>query len=245
MIHALKPPCPVCGNGDSKQINFVENNCRVCRIQCEECKTIYFDRRPPYETEYNLEYNQHFYRPGDIRKAGIMAAEIAKIALMKYFGATILEAGTGNGLTIFLLKQMGIYAEGLDIDEKLAEYLRSTLDIKIHVSRFETWKTDLEYSIIYSSHVIEHSDNPSGFLRKALSLLHPGGLLYLETPDIKYRTLYGPRWRHFATRDPYEHITLLSTQGLYSMLGTIGFTEIRIDSIQEYQILRATAEKPK
>lgn len=245
MTHALKPPCPICGNLEAEKIRFVENNTKVCRVQCDDCKTIYFDRQPPYEPKYGIAYNRHFFRPGDIRKAGIMAATIAEIANERYFGPRILEAGTGNGLTVFLLKHMDIHAEAVEIDADNAECLAGQFDIKIHVARFEDWKTDSNWEIIYSSHVIEHTRDPKGFLKKAYDLLTPGGLLYLETPDVQFNSKLVKRWHHFATRDPYEHVILFGTPGIYMLLGELGLTNIRIESIPEYQILRIQAEKAK
>lgn len=244
-MHALKPPCQICGNLDEKETSFVENNAKVCRIQCNACKTIYFDRQPPYQPKYDLKYNMHFFRPGDIRKAGIMAAEIAEIATNEYFGARVLEAGTGNGLTVFLLNQMNIYSEAVDLDPQLAQFLHERYKITVHISPFEELKTETTWTIIYSSHVIEHTEDPKTFLKKAYDLLCPGGTLLLETPDVRFRTRFMERWHHFKTRDPYEHRYLFSTEGMYLLLSNLGFEAIRIESLPAYTCLRALAKRPK
>jgi 2-polyprenyl-3-methyl-5-hydroxy-6-metoxy-1,4-benzoquinol methylase len=245
MSKALKPPCPICGNNEQTKIHAIEQCSKVFRIQCEDCKTIFFDRQPPYEPKYDRKYNAHFYRPGDIRKAGIMAATIAEIAITKYIGPCILEAGTGNGLTAFLLNEMGIHTEAVEIDLDVAGYITRKYGYAVYATRFETWKTETEWALIYSSHVIEHTDDPKGFLKKAIDILSPGGTLFLETPDVAYNTKYSERWHHFKTRDPYEHKILFGQPGLYMLLSNLGYVNIRMATVPEYQILRIQAEKPK
>jgi len=241
MTHALKPACPICGNAERTMMHTVEANAAVFRVQCEKCKTIYFDRTPPTVPKYDLAYNKHFFRPGDIRKAGIMAALLAEIAAKAYIMPRILEAGTGNGLTAFLLNEMGIYTEAVDMDDALAIWLKQKYKLHVHVSRFEDYKPDFDWTMIYSSHVIEHAEDPLKFLKKARSCLVEGGMLFMETPDVRFYSPLGERWHHFKTRNPYEHRFLFGQPGMYLILSQAGFRDIRIESVPDYQILRITA----
>ncbi|GAI12094.1 unnamed protein product, partial [marine sediment metagenome] len=112
--------CPVCHNAISESMEWVEDVEGVKRIYCKRCDTIYFDHKPPRQPVYDINYNKHFFRPGDIRKAGIMAAKLAELCQKKWKRPNILEAGAGNGLTVMLLRAMGLNAFGIDLDEKLS-----------------------------------------------------------------------------------------------------------------------------
>ncbi len=214
MITDLTKPCPVCPNNDYRKIKFVEPVNNVNRLFCEVCGTIYFDREPPIAPVYDIDYNLHFFRIGDIKKAGIMANKIAEVAHVFYEKPDILEAGAGNGMTVFLLRAMGFNAIGLDLDPKLQEYLQSRFNIPIGTKRFEDMAHGERYDIIYSSHVIEHCQDPHKFFNKAYELLRPGGMFILDTPDTAYYDKGRGRWHHFETRNPYEHCCLLGRKGI-------------------------------
>ena len=196
------------------KIKFVEPVNDVNRLFCEVCGTIYFDRIPPIAPVYDIDYNLHFFRMGDIKKAGIMATKIAEVASVFYEKPDILEAGTGNGMTVFLLRAMGFNAIGLDIDRKLTDYLQDRFNIPIGTGKFEDMPINGRFDIIYSSHVIEHCLDPHKFFNQAYNLLRPGGMFILDTPDTQYYDKGRGRWHHFETRNPYEHCCLLGKKGI-------------------------------
>lgn len=215
-------PCPVCSVSGFYTKHIVERNAEVFRIMCNECNTVYFDREPPYNPLYDCAYNSIYHRIGDIKKAGIMATTIAEVADIFYIDPVILEAGTGNGLTVFLLQQMRIKSFGVDLDESQCLLLQEDLKINVFCSKFETLSSPIGFDIIYSSHVIEHCQRPLAFFQKASSLLNNGGMFILDTPDTAYITKEKRRWHHFETRDPYEHCCLLGEKGVRTLADKAG-----------------------
>lgn len=244
MNQVKKPACPVCGESDPNAISFIEQNAAVNRIQCLTCRTVYFDREPPVIPSYDLSYNHYFLRAGDIRKAGIMAAYLADLALSEWKSPSILEAGTGNGLTAFLLNSMGIRTETVELDKAFAMWLTTHLNLMVHVSPFESFESKNKYNMIYSSHVIEHVKNPRAFVQNAFDLLDSGGIAVIETPDVQFIANNSRRWHHLDTRNPYEHISLLSIPALYLMAVDAKFEDIRIESLKDFQSMRLIARKP-
>ncbi len=236
--------CPVCRNTAPDTIVYVERVQDVYRIECMGCDTVYFDREPPYEPRYDLKYNMHFFRPGDIRKAGVMAARLAELIQGKWKRPNILEAGTGNGLTVFLLRAMGYNAFGIDLDEKLSVYLMEKLHIPVITGRFEEFRSPTQFHLIYSSHVIEHQKNPWAFFQNAYDLLFPGGIFYVDTPDVFFWRKAQGRWHHFETRDPYEHCCLLGDRGIICLGRGTGFEIQAIERYSLYDTLHAVLVKP-
>ena len=229
-----KRQCPVCKNIRPEFIYWIESVNDVQRILCKSCDTIYFDRDPKEWPKYDIEYNKFFFRPGDISKAGIMAAKLAELIKGKWKHPNILEAGAGNGLTVFLLRAMGFNAFGIDLDPKLSVYLMEMYKIPIISARFEEFNPPGKYHLIYSSHVIEHSKNPKEFMQKAYDLLEDNGIFYLDTPDTYYFDKVEKRWHHFETRNPYEHCCLLGLVGLALLANEAGFTVVKRERYDEY-----------
>ena len=243
MSEFIPRQCPICDNLRPELMRWLESINDVQRILCKCCDTIYFDREPPEWPRYDINYNKHFFRPGDIRKAGIMAAKLAELIEGKWKNPNILEAGAGNGLTVFLLRTMGFNAFGLDLDPKLSTFLMVEYKIPVIATRFEEFNPPAKYHLIYSSHVIEHTKNPKQFMKKAYELLEDGGLLYLDTPDTHYYDSEGKRWHHFETRNPYEHCCLLGQVGIRLLSQAAGLQLIKVERYGDFMSQQALLMK--
>ena len=231
--------CPICDNIRPEFMICVDELECVNRILCKACDTIYFDRIPPETPKYDMAYNKFFFRPGDIRKAGIMAAKLAEIVQGKWKYPNILEVGTGNGLTVLLLRSMGLSAFGLDLDSQLAVFLMTSFKIPIISARFEEFNPPGKYHLIYSSHVIEHVKNPKEFMKKAFDVLEDGGIFFIDTPDTFYHDKENKRWHHFETRNPFEHSCLLGHVGIRLLSQAVGFRSYAIKRYDEFMSQQA------
>lgn len=237
MYNARK--CPLCGCTETKLITHVETRGEVERILCPHCMLIYFDRATPEAPKYDLKYNKHFFRPGDIRKAGIMAAKIAEIAKANFKNPNIIEAGSGNGLTVMLLRTLKINAFGIDLDAKLSVYLMEKFSIPILTGKFEEFNPPTKYNLVYASHVIEHQEKPLLFFQKAHEILDKKGIFFIDTPDIEYSAEAGSSWKHFNTRNPYEHCCLFGKKTLLVAAQKTGFTLEGFSSYPEFGSMQA------
>ncbi len=82
---------------------------------------------------------------------------------------------------------------GTDLDPEGARYVEQQLGLPVVVAPFE--EADFGgkmFDAIVSAHVIEHVFQPVAVLSRARELLKPGGVLFLETPNI-LRPKIGPR----------------------------------------------------
>jgi 2-polyprenyl-3-methyl-5-hydroxy-6-metoxy-1,4-benzoquinol methylase len=245
MIEYIQKQCPVCGNSRPEIMHFCEAVGEVNRILCKACDTIYFDRMPKDLPAYDVKYNLHFFRPGDIRKAGIMAARLGELASARFENPNVLEAGAGNGLTVLLLRAQGINAFGLDLDRKLAQELKIKFNIPIVCAKFEEFNPPAKYHLIYSSHVIEHTYYPRKFIKKAFDILEPGGIFFLDTPDTFFANAKPGRWHHFETRNPFEHCCLLGETGVRIMAQEQGFEINQSNRLPEFQSQQVILRKPE
>lgn len=56
--------------------------------------------------------------------------------------------------------------------------------LKVFHGTLDEFETDQRFDLIFMSHVIEHVIDPVATVAKLASLLKPGGVLYLETPNV-------------------------------------------------------------
>lgn len=184
------------------------------RVLCTNCDTSFFNKIIKNKPIYDYKYNEHFLRPGDLKKASIMGKKIAKLALDTWAHPSVFEIGVGNGLTLWEIMKFGIPVAGCDIDKKLCKAITEKLSIPVYAGGIEHLKPRRKYKIVYSSHVIEHFENPHVFMKKAVSLMDKDGILYIDTPDISQNKRLDPEWHHFKTRNQLEHCCVLSPRSI-------------------------------
>ncbi|MGA3172245.1 MAG: class I SAM-dependent methyltransferase [Chthoniobacteraceae bacterium] len=111
-------------------------------------------------------------------------------------GKRILEIGSGYGITLITwTKQFGLdvtgaepegegFADTIGVSRRLCE-INSVPPERIVVSQGERLPfADASFDIVYSCNVIDHCNDAAKFLREAMRVLKPGGILHFETPNF-------------------------------------------------------------
>jgi SAM-dependent methyltransferase len=123
----------------------------------------------------------------------------------------ILDYGCGPGLFVEFLRQHGYrHARGYDPYE--AAFSDSAARAEV-------------YDAVLSYDVIEHDDDPRGFLISQTRLLKPGGLLLVGTPNADGISLARP---HNPALHPPYHRHILSERALLSLARESGLTPTRV-----------------
>ena len=142
-------------------------------------------------------------------------------------GASLLDAGCGNGSFLKIARGLGWTVEGFDLDEQAVETARGA-GVRAHVGVMATLEGVLQgpYDAITMNHVVEHLYDPKRDLERAYQRLKPGGLLFLETPNIDALNLqiFGMHWRGLEAP---RHLVLFSPASLAGLLTTLGFVDIK------------------
>ncbi len=137
----------------------------------------------------------------------------------------LLDVGFGNGAFLKLAARMGWDAAGIDFDEKAVQVARAQgLEVRCG-SVAELLHENVRYDAITISHVIEHVHDPNLLLQQLFSLLRPGGVLWLETPNIQSdgARRFGPHWRGLEVP---RHLVLFNSASLRLSLRKAGFEQI-------------------
>jgi SAM-dependent methyltransferase len=232
-------PCPICGNADPQNTRTLSPVGETVRVFCKFCETVYFAKYTVSPPTYDLKYNMKFFRESDLRKAQIMAPQLAALARSLRATPRILEIGPGNGLTLRELDSLGISAVGVDIDPLLCKYLALNFKVTVFPGGLENFTYEKQFDLIYSSHVIEHWNNPSEFMRLAKNLLLPHSILFIDSPDLAFSNDLDPNWHHFNTRDPFEHACILSQRSLCLLAHKHGFRVLRYAQFEAFGSFQA------
>ncbi|MFG0332337.1 MAG: class I SAM-dependent methyltransferase, partial [Maioricimonas sp. JB049] len=164
-----------------------------------------------YANEYRRSYKgvfhpktKHVYRSG---RRALKRFELARCWLTE--GTRVLDLGSGGGEFVYLLRQRGIEARGVEPDEGYGGYSISEYEIPVHIGPFQSANIpEGEFDLITAHHVVEHLNNPLRAFRKALTCLKTGGRFVVEVPNVESQ-LHAARHKwHYAHIFNYNPCTL-------------------------------------
>ena len=150
------------------------------------------------------------------------AARIYRHLRMPYPGATLLDVGCGAGDFVADARAAGWDAAGIDPDPAaVASGNARGLPISTR-SLAEVAATSAgSFDAVTMAHVLEHVADPVELLALARTVLRPGGMLWLATPNLDSRghRRFGRSWMHL---DPPRHVVLFGAHALDLALARAG-----------------------
>lgn len=178
------------------------NNCLSLHCKNDPNLGFYYDKYP--FKKHTLDYHTRWgYRN--------------RIRLLRKFGLRshhrILDYGCGKGLFVQTLKSAG-YTHAAGYDPLIPEYSDPGI------------LTEL-YDVLVSFDVIEHVPEPDAYLKELASMLKPGGLLILGTPNAEDLSLAKGKELTVELSQPY-HRHILSARALFSLVERNNLTVISV-----------------
>jgi len=140
-------------------------------------------------------------------------------------GSRLLDLGCGNGAFLLRARSAGWQVLGVDFDPKAVQAAQN-LDLDVRLGGVEILDVSTErFNVITMSHVIEHVHDPVGTLKSCFDLLRPGGVLWLDTPNIRSygHETFGRNWRGL---EPPRHLVIFSPASMRDALDAAGFSTI-------------------
>lgn len=181
--------CPACGARTEAAFrvrsHVVKDGTPVRFYTCGACASVFPHPfvQPGYEDDYGAEdfarLYTHFWAGIEFMTRPIVAA--SRLRRVRCF----VDVGCGFGYTVdFARRMLGARALGLDPSPYARVGARALgIDILPRALNDEPLPDGQQADVILASEVIEHVDDPPGFLRTLRRHLAPGGLLVLTTPD--------------------------------------------------------------
>ena len=112
-------------------------------------------------------------------------------------GQRLLDIGCGNGFFLASAKEAGWQVSGVEPDPVAAAVARDR-GVHVMVGTVDLLADESNcFDVITLSHVIEHVHEPQKLLESVHRLLKPGGVIYVETPNIESHgaALFKKEWR--------------------------------------------------
>lgn len=188
-------PCPVCEGSASTPVAGIDRRMkRLPTVMCDHCGLLFTNPMPTeaelgayYEKYYRFDYQLAASRPKQKhienrrREASTRAAALDGLIAE---GASTLDFGAGSGEFVALMLEKGFDAHGFEPGEPHATYAIEQLGDRIRRTGWQAAPYGAEFDLVTCFQVLEHLSNPAAALRRMADWLKPGGLLYIEVPDM-------------------------------------------------------------
>lgn len=98
-------------------------------------------------------------------------------------GCRTVDLGAGSGAFTKRLADAGAVVEAVDLDP--SDWSLPDVPLLVQDLNEPEWNLpEGRYDLAVAIEVVEHLENPSGFLRRVRRLLKPGGMLLITTPNV-------------------------------------------------------------
>lgn len=218
------PTCPLCGSTASKQ--FVRERLGYALWDCPACGAGFCDPFKNPGPEY-YEHNQDLYSIKIDTATDPMSYEYDEaLGLLRSMpqGSRLLDVGCGAGGFLHRAKQMGLSVSGIDFNSQRVKAL-SDAGFSVFQGSLPDFArgSTTPFDVVTMFEIIEHLDNIADWLAATESVLKPGGLLIIGTPNRERRfdPFQGPGLEDID--NPPHHLTRWSQTALKDILTRAGF----------------------
>ena len=215
--------------GSDWYLGAVDVEERFPYVRCLACGTVAAHPAPTPETLRRAYANEYlpFGPPTLLERLfePIARREARRVVTAARIDGALLDVGCGSGKFMARLRATGWAGpmRGLEPDAAAAGRASDLLRVPVRIGGVEMLSTEPpELAAIILRHVIEHVPEPLDTLRELRSLLAPGGVLYLGTPDAHTLSarVFGRFWHGY---DPPRHLFAFTAEGMRALLGRAGF----------------------
>ena len=199
-LHAISTTpvehCELCHSTHFTEVGNKDRDGKPLRsVICENCDLVFSDPRPAstqiddfYREGYRMAYKQawqprlkHTYRAGKVAQG-----RLRHLMPLLAPGSRVLDFGSGGGEIVFILRELGHEARGIEPNIGYAEYSRDVLGIPVQIGGFAEARVEPHsLDLVTLFHVAEHLEHPVEAFKQAAQWLRVGGKLYIEVPNVE------------------------------------------------------------
>jgi 2-polyprenyl-3-methyl-5-hydroxy-6-metoxy-1,4-benzoquinol methylase len=131
--------------------------------------------------------------------------------------AEFLDIGCATGLLLKKMERRGWQVKGVELCPSSVEYGKNIRKLDIFQGTMEeAMYSEGQFSVVHSSHLIEHLTDPSSYIQEVFRILKPGGLFVTTTPNANslQAKLFGKSWRSAIA----DHMFLFSLSTLIKLI---------------------------
>lgn len=187
-----------------------------------------------------------FFRGFDPRahhKTRFLLRQLHELERLTGKAGKLLDVGTANGVFVWLARERGWTAEGVELSPFAAKWGVKQFEVSIHQGVIQDLDPSPHFDVITLWDTLEHMPDPAGTLHACFQRLLPGGILAVLTPDASslINFMVHAAYRAAPARSlPYleklyhsDHLTYFDRHSLCTALVGQGFETHWIESYDE------------
>lgn len=223
--------CPVCDSPD-KSSYFTKDWFTFSK--CDACGMVYLNPRLTeqatydfYNSAWNEIYNEKKFDA--VSESTALDDEINRSNLELIVearggaGGELLEIGFAKGFFLRAAKAAGFSVHGIELNQANYERVRAELGPTIHNEDLVRANLPAEtFDVVYMRDVFEHVPAPKAMLHEIHRIAKPGGLVFIEVPNIEGLIYKLVGERHVCVFG-FEHLNYWSPATLREVLARTGF----------------------
>jgi SAM-dependent methyltransferase len=202
-------PCNLCGDSRVEVIGTRDRDGRPLRSTiCTTCGLVWSNPRPSdeevrryYSQEYRLDYKGRA-TPSLRHVARSARGALNRFRSLKPYlrkGSRILDVGAGGGEVVYVLRQFGFDAEGVEPDRRYAQHAREVLEVPVQAGFLQDVSFSAgSFDVVTMYHSLEHVEDPLAVLSRIRSWTTHEGVLVVEVPNVEARCIAPGHRFHFA-----------------------------------------------
>jgi 2-polyprenyl-3-methyl-5-hydroxy-6-metoxy-1,4-benzoquinol methylase len=193
--------------------------------RCKSCKLIY-QFPQPVQSDLSLRYDNDYFDYEINNEQAFFSLMLKTLDDIRFYErsasllhneAEFLDIGCATGLLLENMEKKGWQGRGVELCSSSVEYGKNIRKLDIFNGTLEeAMYSDDQFSVVHSSHLIEHLTDPSAFVHEVLRILKPGGLFITTTPNASslQALLFGKNWRSAIA----DHMFLFSITTLSRLI---------------------------
>ena len=135
-------------------------------------------------------------------------------------GGTMVDVGAGAGGSLVAYRELGWRAVGIEPGLRQGEWARETLNVEMETALYSMMSLPpASVDMIHCYHTLEHMERPYRMLRNFAYHAAPGGMLYVETPNVRDTG---------RSHLNFEHVSMFSPSTLAGAIRACGFDIVRV-----------------
>jgi len=235
--------CPIC---DSQEYEvaykreyrvFLENNLLIWPAQqviCRNCGMIFTNPQPTDETlewfyETNMRYGEtsKYFRELQLEFISRNISEDCE---------TIFDIGASDGTFLNIAKRKGYVVYGIEPSEETVQEAMDKYGIKLikgFLNEELLSSFNEKFDIVTALHILEHIQNPIGFLKLAIKITNPCKYVYIEVPDASR-----PFANNIADFFSNQHLMHFTEGSMRNIADILGLRFLTIEKQQDIPIIR-------
>src|SRR5579875_1492625 len=144
-------------------------------------------------------------------------------------GGRLLDVGCGSGRFLARAASLGYTVTGCDFNPVAVRTARERYGLSdVHHASLEEFRLrqpERRFDVVTAFEVLEHTDDPAGFLAQIVDLLDAGGMVAVSVP-------FRDRWPRFGVDSPWDlpphHLTRWSKRAIHEALRRAGLDTVEL-----------------